>query len=424
MAKVTSDLLSVSSRVEVPFVYVEMAGFTFGVYSQEKGQRNEKFDYNYVKVNYPNFINSLKITKNANGLINQYTLNIIYAVTPQDDPNFFEKVISKAKKDRKIIFNYGDYSAPNFIYRNEEALITNVQPSLNIDSHTISYTIEATSSSYKQSGAKYSFIKRVAKPSDVIKEILFNTQYRLTDIFYGMRNLQEVNNIGFIANDDAYVEIEAKDNITVLDYLKYLVNCMRWNREDANSVIKKSVYKIAVYDDITSDYGGPYFKVVRYYSNTEVIDSDDLDFVNIDIGYPTQSNVIDFKVNNNESYSLLIDYNNELRQNQYIYRIDDNGVIDYKYTDKVVQDGTTFNVTEEDKTWWAKVTSYPISAKLYIRGLLRPVILMSYIKVNVLFYGNKYIYSGIYIINGQEDIVDGSGYRTTLTLIRVGGIEL
>ena len=55
-----------------------------------------------------------------------------------------------------------------------------------------------------------------------------------------------------------------------------------------------------------------------------------------------------------------------------------------------------------------------------IKGLVKPAILMSYVKLNVLFYGRKHIASGLYVITKQEDKLDGNGYRTILNLLRVG----
>ena len=44
---------------------------------------------------------------------------------------------------------------------------------------------------------------------------------------------------------------------------------------------------------------------------------------------------------------------------------------------------------------------------------------MQYIKLNVLFYGQKHNTSGIYAITKQVDQVDINGYRTTLSLLRI-----
>ena len=46
---------------------------------------------------------------------------------------------------------------------------------------------------------------------------------------------------------------------------------------------------------------------------------------------------------------------------------------------------------------------------------------MSYIRVNVYYYGRKHISSGVYVVTKQEDNVSTNGYFTTLSLLRVKG---
>lgn len=48
---------------------------------------------------------------------------------------------------------------------------------------------------------------------------------------------------------------------------------------------------------------------------------------------------------------------------------------------------------------------------------------MTYVKLNVWFYGRKHISSGYYIITSQTDNIDTSGYFTTLGITRVAGDE-
>ena len=69
------------------------------------------------------------------------------------------------------------------------------------------------------------------------------------------------------------------------------------------------------------------------------------------------------------------------------------------------------------------MTQMTLRVNVTIKGLLRPAILMNYVKLNVYFYGRKHISSGIYIITKQRDVVDSSGYRTTLSLTRVSGVD-
>lgn len=65
------------------------------------------------------------------------------------------------------------------------------------------------------------------------------------------------------------------------------------------------------------------------------------------------------------------------------------------------------------------MVQFPISATLTIKGLLKPAILMTYVKVNVLFYGRPHTASGLYIITKQTDTVDSNGYKTMLNLTRI-----
>ena len=63
---------------------------------------------------------------------------------------------------------------------------------------------------------------------------------------------------------------------------------------------------------------------------------------------------------------------------------------------------------------------FPINASVTLKGLMKPVMLMDYIIVNVVFYGQKHITSGVYVITGQKDTLSGDGFRTILSLTRVG----
>ena len=45
---------------------------------------------------------------------------------------------------------------------------------------------------------------------------------------------------------------------------------------------------------------------------------------------------------------------------------------------------------------------------------------MTHIRLNVYFYGRKHISSGLYIVTKQVDNISTSGFRTTLSLLRVG----
>jgi hypothetical protein len=408
-------LLGNTSRVETPYIKVIIGDYTFGVYQKTKGRlKDEKGFYEAAKIVYPNYIKSLNITK-INGEVNQYTLSIVYPITPEDDPNFFEKVFSSVSNTRKIVFSYGDMALPTFIYKNEEALITEVKTSFNIQNSIISYTVSAVSSAALLKSGCYTFITPgYVKPSDEIKKLLANKDYGLRDIFYGMNNTSLVASKGLIAGDDKKVKIESKTNISVLDYLAYLVSCMVPASSDASSLQQQDIYILTIVDDTTGEFGGPYFKVTKTTSDIEQSTAYD-----IDIGYPTANIVTSFNIDNNENYSIFYEWQKQLNDKNYVYRISADGNETLEYAPIVSSRNSLYKTNVSDKTWWTKITKYPINASITFKGLIRPAILMTYVRLKVYFFGWKHISSGLYIVTKQQDVVDENGYRTTLNLTRI-----
>ena len=164
----TGSLLSTTSRVEAPFVRVTIGNYTFGVYESAGTKKSSNGNYSFISETYPNYINRLVVTK-INGVVNQYTLTINYPLTQDNDPNFFEKLFSSQTTERKIIFDYGDATLPNYIYRNEEAIILNVKSNYNLNQCQITYTVEAVSASKLTLSGSFPFNPRKAKPSTIIK---------------------------------------------------------------------------------------------------------------------------------------------------------------------------------------------------------------------------------------------------------------
>ena len=410
------NLLSNPTRVSTPFVKVTIGDYTFGVFNQKYGVSKDEFGtYIYSTFQYPNYIDKLEITK-INGQFNTYNLSINYPIPYGSDPNFFEKVFSSVSDSRKIVFSYGDLSAPKFLYKNEEAIITSITSSFSKDSSLISYSVSAISVGKLATASSFNFTTSefVGKhqPSTIIKKLLKrNSTYGLQDIFTGMRNISKIESLGLIPSDDLAVELNSKTNINILDYIKYLVSNMRNNSTN-------SLYQINVFDDTSDQLSGCYFRILDVNKS-----SNSLDTYEIDIGYPSENIVQSFNVNDDQSYSILYKYNNKLNTNEYVSRIDDNGVENQLYSPNISSNNAQQLTFSNDVNWWKNVTSFPISASLVLKGVLRPTILMSKVKLNVLFYGKKHISSGIYLINKQVDTVSSSGCWTTLNLIRVNGVS-
>lgn len=412
------DLLSNMNRVETPFIIAEIAGVSFGVFDiSSKNVIGSNNSFNAQSVTYPNFMKSLTITK-INGTLNTYQLQMIYQITTGDDPNLLEKIFSKAKNDRTIYLSYGDLSTPTYIYKREKAIITDIKSNVDFSGSKIDYTIQCTSSSLLGSSSSFNFPRRTAKPSDVIKEILYNNIYGLTEIFSGMKDKQKVLQKSIIAGDDKSVVIESKQNITPIDYLDYLVKCMIPSNQTNQSVLNNAMYRICVVDDTTDEFGGPYFKVVKVSQN---IKKDSINVYQINVGYPDNNYVFNFSIDDSQVYSILYDYAGEAKQPEYIQRIDNNGNLISEYSPSFSNSKDLLKTTSQDKTWWTNMVNYPIRATLKIKGLIKPAILMSYIYIDARFFGKQHYSSGYYIITKQVDSVSASGYRTTLSLLKVGG---
>lgn len=412
----SKNLLVFPTLVEAPFIIVKIGNYTFGNYTRIGPQQGFKTS---VKVTYPNFLDNMTVTK-INGLVNTYVINMIYGIQKGDDPNLLEKVFSGISDTRKITVSYGDWNAPSFVYKEEEAIVTGVTSNTNFATSQITYQIKCTSTTLNLRANRYNFPASVSKPSSIIKRLLQNKAYGLLDVFYGMKNTKLVDKLNLILSDDKAVKIEAKKKIDVLDYLNYLVGCMTSVSNVSDKGLKNSRYHLKIVDDFSNDLKGPYFQIVKVGVN-EVVS--DIDTYEVDVGFPSKDLVMSFNVNTDNLYSILYRNSETLTTTNYVYKLNDNGEIETQYSPNITTSPTYQYSTQYDTEWWSQVTQFPVSATLVIKGLIRPAILMNYVKINSYFYGQKHISSGLYVITKQVDSISTSGYRTTLSLMRVPGVD-
>ena len=397
-----NNLFTGNNYVQTPFVGVIIGDYDFGFYKE----------VNNVK-KYPNYIQSLEVQK-INGQVNKYTLVLNYMISQFDDPNFFEKVFSSVSQTRAITFYYGDLAVQNYVYKNESALITSIKKNIDLDGSRITYTIGAVSQCALASSGSYTFKQyNNKKPSVRIREILDNPIYGLKDLFPGMRNKTLVDNNNLIPGDDLPQTIYAKENISILDYLSYLVSLM--TPDVYKTEISTPSFYILTYNDDTSGiFGGAYFKISLVDTKKEHPEAFD-----VSIGYPGNNYVFGMSIDNDEGYSMYYDYQSSLNKEQYVKRINEKGEYEYVYAPVLSSGNSLHQTTSAERNWWSKVTQYPIKAQIKIKGLLRPTVLMSYLNVNIYFHGERYIDSGLFIITKQVDRIDSSGYTTTLDMVRV-----
>lgn len=399
-----ANLLTFPTLVESPFIIVKIGDYTFG-------SATKSGNGNYLNVTFPNYMESLTVTK-VNGQVNSYNLKMIYPIVAGEDPNKFEKIFSSVSDTRTLTISYGDWAYPSAIYKDEETLITNIRSEVDFSDPKIIYTIQCVSKALNLTSTAFNFPGRKAKPSDVLLSMLSNQAYALSDVFTGMKNKNKVIYNNLIASDDVEVQLDAQPCLSTLEYMNYLVSSMKSQSDD-------SIYRLSIVDDTKNEYGGSYFSVSKISSNIQESTLED-SYV-IDVGYPGNNFVTNFSVSDTEQWSILYKTSEKVDIPNYTFKIDNYGGVLKEKSVSVTRNRELLRTTNEDLSWWKSMTEFPISATLTVKGLVRPTMLMSYVRLNCLFYGQKHVSSGVYIITKQVDSISKEGYKTTLNLLRVRG---
>ena len=387
-----ATLTSYPNFVEAPYIEISFNGIVIGGY----GNTGDK---------YPNYITSLSVQK-INGKINTYNISIAYQVRAGEDPNFLDSLLSKVGYTNPLKIRYGDSSSPSLMFKEESAVVTDVKYNEDVASSLINYQITAISSIVSANNLYFTYGTLKSKPSTVIHKLLYsssNTQ--LLDAFPAMKNKTLVSSKNLIPNNDMEVTIGGMSDVSPLTYLGHLVSCM------TNSNDSDSSYFLSYIDDYTN---GSYFKITEVSKNNNT----GIDLYTIDVGYPGDNFVTDFQLCDNIYWPLVYEYNEKIPK--YQYGIDDNGNVLSTKSNPLYSDNKYLNDSIINTNWWKSITEFPISAKITLKGLTVPVLLMTYIRINTMFYGQKDMASGLYVVTDQTDNLSANGYTTTLTLLRVG----
>lgn len=409
------ELLTSGHRIESPFLIVDINGTKLGAFS--KGQRkllSSGYGDLFDKTIFPNFVQGATIKKNANGMVNQYTLYLTYQISQYDDPNFIEKLFSGVSKGRRVKVNYGDFMNPAHAFREEECMISDIQRQISPKENRIDYVLSAVSATALTAGKTWNFAARKARPSTVLREVIYNKEYGLLDVLPGMRNADKVNQKGLLSANDIEVEIRPKQNISVIDYIKYLVGCMK----DSPEFIQPTIYVLCFDGDVFGQMGGAYVKLVR------IDEPESPDEWTVDVGYPGTTDVFDFKLTETNMYSILYNYSEPLEQNGInttVRELNEKGQVVNLFRQPLAVDPFLQRTTDVDANWWAQMVNYPISGMLTVRGLIRPSILTSAVNINHWFYGQRYSTSGRYRIMSDTVRLSATGYFEDLGVLRIGG---
>lgn len=395
---IKGNLSSYPNVVQAPYIDLTLNGIRIG-------------GYNNAADKYPNHITSLQIEK-VNGRINNYTINLVYQVRAGEDPNMIDTLLSRTGYTNKIKIRYGD-SAYGVYYREDEAYIMDVTHSDNVQSSVINYTIKATSSIKEVENAYFDFPGLTSKPSaEIIKMLYTNkeTSNQLLRSLKGMANFGDIMKLNYIPTDDDEVYIPGLKESSLLERLYQLVSYMH----DGSS--PDSSYFLSFQDDAKN---GSFFRINKV-TPTKGNGTTVKNCYYIDVGYPGDSFVTNFSLNNDVYWPMYYKYADSIPE--YSYDIDYTGRLIEKKVNPLIIDNKYHEINTRDMNWWDFVKNYPISATVTIKGLMAPVLLMENVYVYAQFYGKEDMASGLYSIIGQVDKIDGSGYTTTLELLRVSNI--
>ena len=186
------------------------------------------------------------------------------------------------------------------------------------------------------------------------------------------------------------------------------------SNETAPGILYDSLYYITFIDNDNNNPDGPYFKITEVKSDVDPFSVTDKIY-DITVGYADDI-IYSFSVDTTESWELL--YKNSEKATEYFYTISNAGELTRTISPSLA---TSLNsMCELSKNWWTQMVKFPVTAQLTIKGLLKPIMLLDYINIDVMFYGIRHITSGVYAIIGQTDSLSGNGYTTTLSLVRVG----
>jgi len=370
--------------IEAPFVQLTIGGYEFGVKSAK--------DTNYII--------GLNVVR-TNGSMNEYTIYLVHQISPGRNPNFIDELLA-ANSYEKIKIRYGD-AMSNVIFEDNSALLIGSSVNFNLSGYCITYEIKATSSVISTATHKLSYPTKTDKGSNIIRDLLADASTGLGDIYPNMKNANYVSKNNLIPQNDKVITVEAVSNVNPLNYLKTVVATMQSAISDTSNyylVLGDNDFKIYEIDSLNLSYDSSLYEV--------------------NINYPDDNQVYNFNCNTDFAWPLAYDFNGNI--STYNYTLDHNGMIDTSYSrNPNLLDFTSSQQTNISNNWWKNVTEFPITATLECRGLLSPLLLMTYIKVNCWYYGQQRLTSGVYIVTSQQDVLTGSGYRTILSLLRVAG---
>ena len=233
------------------------------------------------------------------------------------------------------------------------------------------------------------------------------TSIQLLGFLEGMRNKAETLAKGYIPTNDDTVYIPGLKDASLLERLMQLVSYMH-----DSSVIGSSFF-LSFGDTVNNT---AFFKITEI-SQTDISSDNVKNCYYLDVGYPGNSFVTSFTINSDVYWPMFYKYAGTIPN--YSYDIDYSGKLISKQVNPLLLDNKYQEIDVRQMNWWEFVKTYPISASVTIKGLMKPTLLMENVYVYAQFYGEEDMATGLYSIISQQDTINGSGNFTTLELLRI-----
>lgn len=356
-----------------------------------------------------NYFMSLSNNRNGSGQANDFTLNIAYVPSPEDN-NSQEADIDRIDKelatsDKKCILQYG-YTYPIELKSPEyEGQVLNYQ--VEIREGTLFYTITGISgiaSQVERSIDTKQYINK--KPTEIVEDV-FN-EY-LSDNGY---TLEFVDNCK--GTDKEIEKLELTNDSNIFEFISNVLGQATYSEDNEDTSLSERSTYIYYIDDIKDSK-----KIfVERIDPTNTDNSTDVIF-----NWMSRENgnlVINFTTNFEGSVILAQNYDKDDDEFKK-YGINSKGERVESYNVYIAPTDGDKSKDDENSaiTTWAKATQYSYTATLTLVGIPSHVKISEKLRIIPLIYGKAHHTQGTYMITKISDQIDSGGFITTFELMKI-----
>lgn len=353
-----------------------------------------------------NYFMHLQNEKNGSGCANKFTLNISFVPGyGSNDVNFIDKALATSNRTCELMYGY---------YGSGSELVTAkysgtmMDYSVEIRDGALYYTITGYSNIVRlieDRGTYGSGYTKPKKPTTVLKEIF---EQKLGPLGYKVE-------IEPGSNDDMEVEIQEMTDVTLFEYADTLMRMARCSSEDENTRPEE----MSMYGYIINDSDPKTVTIKKFDPKSKAEPVFVFNWMD-----PTKSGgniVIDFKTEFKGIMLMAYDYINQNEKNYSAINLRGD-VVPFNIQSPVGFEENTIDKIVE-KNVWARAMQLSYRANMTLLGIPYDIPIGTCIKVIPLIMGKAHLTQGKYMVLRTIDIIDPSGFITTLDLLKLPSNE-